>query len=124
MFSSVCFAGDPPATNTETNIQDLNNELEQTKVLLGYCQNESEYWESVHQNDTINVSNQYLIETKNNISYINQQIIQINQTIVNIENKVEIICFAVVITFAITLVETLISISIYFKKKKQKKHEK
>ena len=105
--SFVSGSTETPSSGTIDNLtlEDMTTQVQNLESLADYYKNETQYYRNVYENDSVNISNKYLIEINNNITTINHNIIQINQKIENIENilKIEIVLFGSLIAISSSL---------------------
>lgn len=93
----LCVAADPNSENViDLPVDEENNQ--NYKELYEISQNESTYYKELYENQSTNVSIQYITEITNQLNVA-------NENIVNIENKVYHLTLGIAFTASLTLVE-------------------
>ena len=107
----------PTISQSET-IANLTNQVRNWQDLADYYKNQTQSYQNLYENESINVSNKNINEIKNNINYINQNITLLNQDIKNIGTYLEMKIYLGII-IEISLI-SLFAIGIYIKIKPPK----
>jgi len=129
LFVSFVLAGDPQTASSPQTSQALNNELAECEANLSLLQQqlqelnqtlenvtrERDYYKTLYENVTVNVTNIELIKIKQNITILNQQIQQLNMSLVNIERKIyDIKVWSVELAFGSIVGVTLLNSLVYY----------
>ena len=92
-----------PIVTDDEKSEDLRTQIQNLESLVDYYKNETQYYTNIYENESVNISNKYLIEINNNIVTINQNITKINQKIEKIEK--------IILNIEIALFGSLIAVS-------------
>jgi len=92
-----------PIVTDDEKSEDLRTQIRNLESLVDYYKNETQQYTNIYENESVNISNKYLIEINNNIVTINQNITQINQKIEKIEK--------IILNIEIALFGSLIAVS-------------
>ncbi len=107
-----------PTISESATIANLTNEARNWQSLADYYKNQTQSYQNLYENESVNISNKNVIEIKNNINLINQNITQINQDIKNIGTNLEI-NFYLGLIIEISII-SLVAIEVYIKRKNSK----
>ncbi|ADT85242.1 hypothetical protein [Thermococcus barophilus] len=130
-FVSVLLVYGIPTTPISENIDQALAECYQQLLILNKTlenvTKERDYYKSLYENISVNVTNFELIQIRNNINILNQRIEQLSSQVLSLKNSIRLTMrryFVLGITFGSvfgSVVGTLVSINYYLKKAPEEK---